>query len=51
MFIILSYNEKLNKTLLFTICIIYNENKKTFLEIFKHLKLTYQFNPSLFSVD
>ena len=51
LFIILAYNEKLNKTLLSAICLIYNENKETFSEIFKFLKLTYQFKPNLFTVD
>ena len=51
LFIILAYNEKLNKTLLCTINLIYNENKETFSEIFKFLKLTYQFNSKLFTVD
>ena len=51
LFIILAYNEKLNKTLLSSICLIYNENKETFSEIFKFLKLTYQFKPNLFTVD
>ena len=50
LFIILVYNEKLNKTILCALYLIYNENKETFSEIFKFLKLAYQFKPILFAI-
>ena len=38
LFVLLSYNKKFNKILLYTLALIYNENIETLEEIFKYLK-------------
>ena len=49
--ILLSFNIKLMKTLLCCIAIIRNENKETIIRIFDHLSIKYNFNPILITMD
>lgn len=51
LFIIVAFNKILNKTILYALILISNENKETFEKIFIYLKETYKFNLSLFIVD
>ena len=51
LFIILAYDEKINKILICALSLIYNENLETFKTIFKFLKTIYNFKPKLFTID
>ena len=51
LFILLAYNKNLNKILLCMMALIFNENKETLESIFKFLKLNYEFDPQLITVD
>ena len=51
LFVILAYNEKSNKTLLYLLSLIYNENFETIYKIFEYLMETYNFNQKLSTVD
>ena len=51
LFVILTYNKKLNKTLLCLLALIYNENFETISEIFNFLKKNYNFYPKIITVD
>ena len=51
LFVLLCYNQKYNKTLLCLLALIYNENKEILKEIFKFLKLNYEFYTKLITVD
>ena len=51
LFEILAYNEKSNKTLLYLLALIYNENKETTEEIFYYLKTNFNYSPKLFTLD
>ena len=48
LFVLLCYNQKYNKILIFLFALIYNENKETLEEIFKFPKLNY---PKLITLD
>ena len=51
LFVLLTYNNRSNKVLLCLLCLIYNENEETFMEIFKFLKINFNLKHSLFTVD
>ena len=51
LFVMLTFNNKLNKVLLSLLALIYNENRETLEEIFNFLKRNYSFNPAVFTVD
>ena len=50
-FVMLTFNNKLNKVLLCLLALIYNENRETLEEIFKYLENNYSFNPDVLTVD
>ena len=51
MWILLAYNKILNKIIICNISLIKNENFETFDVIIKYLKIEYNFNPSIMTVD
>ena len=51
MWVLLTYNKILNKTLICNITLIKNENFETFDIIFKYLKNEYNFNPAIMTTD
>ena len=50
LFVILSYNKKLNIILLCILALIYNKNKETLEKLFTYLKLNFSFNPKLYTI-
>ena len=51
MFLLIAFNKELNKSQLFAISLIQNENKETFNEIYKYLTENFGFNPNIISCD
>jgi len=51
LFVIVTYNKKLNKTLLCNLSLIYNENVETIEKLLEFLKDVYNFNPNLITID
>ena len=47
----LAFNKKLYRTIICNISIIANENKETFIVLFNHLKIKYNFNPKKITID
>ena len=50
-FVLLTFNKDLYKTILCNNSLIYNENKNTFINIFKFLKIKYNFYPIRIIID